>query len=368
MQSLWRPLGRAITTCAIALTLLPLTSTIVSAQSVISSTDQLKQACETSAGNTILINYDASINTGAPVNVATGCTINLTADAEIGFDKVSVNFAGPLVINGANKGGVKLQDSVVSASAVTVNFKSTNEAFFQANNGKLQATAGNLYVDIGFLAKMEVKGQQAGGTFVASGTVNLTGEQKLSIALTEVNVQAGNGLIIFLNGSETLLKIEKSTLQTALGNLNITGRYSKSVGEIFGSTLTAGGELNLDYAQVQSSLLLTENTLQSGGRTILAGGSVFGLNKVSGGSVTAGGPVLIWNGSSVNGEVSVDKVNISAVGNLTISSSSNSKTSVKDSTLTTTAMLTIVSSVGVCETANNTVSSASYYICGVTSY
>lgn len=83
----------------------------------IQTTAELRDACEMSPDNVVVLDHSTKIFDGFPppamVRVSSGCTIVLGPGVSFETEVVSMTFAGPFVVQSAQKGEVKLTKSLM---------------------------------------------------------------------------------------------------------------------------------------------------------------------------------------------------------------------------------------------------------------
>ncbi len=151
-------LTRFITSLVFAFAVVSSLSQAAFAQGI-STSAQLKQACENSPGNVVNITQPTKIEFGpalpTPENIATKCTIQIGPNANFGVKQVAVNFAGALVIQSSEKTNVAFEDAPWSATSVTVNLAGEFSELI-SKQSRLRAGAGNLSLSLAGTGKLEL--------------------------------------------------------------------------------------------------------------------------------------------------------------------------------------------------------------------
>lgn len=371
-----RKLAHALVVGGIALTMLPLGSNTAFAQVQIKSTAQLKAACETSPGNTVVlttqsIDLDQGPRPPAAEIVNSGCTIVLSPTANFEAESVGIHFNGPFRIQGVAKSMVFIDEAVISAPSVTLDLAGS-ESNLMMDQGSLRATAGNLVINLGNLGKMELKQQPVVGGFLAldaSGTVQINGSGSLSAALLEATVRGNGGVAISMAGPEALLKTERMTFQSSAGSFTVTSPGQKGLLEMGFSTITSGGAVNMTLAGAESGFKMISTSVTAGSNiSFVSGSGAAGITNLLLGDVTAtaGGALTVQAAmSGLKGEVGVEKSNLRANGGaLRIETGNEGKTGVKETRLTSNSLVRIASGVGgVCLSELNTITAPTQQVC-----
>jgi hypothetical protein len=340
-----------------------------------------KTACETSPGNRVVLDQDTTVNVGAsasaPLQVTTGCTIEMINDAEITFDKVGLSFAGPLTISGGFKSGVAMQEASLAAPSVNISLPS-DEGYIRTSFSRIDATAGDMTVTLGRIAKMELfqyrfrigpGGPGTGGTngtFAASGNLTVSAGDKLSATMNESVFLAGGSVTFNGNGAESELKVENSAMQATAGNLLVILRSPKSKLEAGNSALRAGADLDFATGQSESGVNLSNVTVNAGARVQIYGAGNKSEVKLSNGSVNAGGGIFISAAAgSTEGSLSVENGAYNATTPIRFITGAQGKTIVKDARITGTGLVDINTAPGsgVCEALGNRITAPQQQLC-----
>ena len=342
----------------------------------LSTTAGLKAACERNPGNVVRITTDMSVSEGAralsPERVNTGCRIELVGDSEIQFDKVGLAFAGPLVITGGRMTGVAMQEASLAGTSVSLSL-SGDEGYLRALSSRIDATAGNLTVSMGRIAKMEMMGfitsgvPLTGATLVATGAVTVSAGDKLSASFNEVGIIAGTDLRLTGTGMETELKLDNSTLLSYRGNVAVALLNTKSKLEAGNSSITArSGSVDLTLGQPESGMNLSNVAVSSKKNTqIYAAGSRSEVG-LSNGTVAAGGGVFISAAAgSTDGGLKVEGVGITASTPVRIVTGAQGKTIANNNRVTATGSVDFSSDPisGLCEAVGNSITAPTQRIC-----
>jgi hypothetical protein len=288
---------------ALAAALAVAAGTTVAQVDPLTTTAGLRAACESRPGNSLTISTSITVNQGYPAGypepVATGCAITLTNGASIQFDKVGMAFAGPLIIGGGAQSGVTMQEASLAAPTVTLKF-TTTESFLQTSFSRIDATAGDLKIELPGKSKMELFQYRTGGvpltraTLAATGAVSIVTTNGLSAALIEAGIVAGGNLSFLSRAQESSMKVENSGLHSFNGNVAMRMQGSKSNFEFSNSSVRAPlGNLSIATTFNESAIGLSNVTLEAGvNATVNAEGSLSKV-EISNGSMVAGGALLV---------------------------------------------------------------------------
>ncbi len=343
----------------------------------ITTTAQLKAACQTNPARTVRFSVDTQINAGAsadaPEQVLGSCRIELLNGADLKLDKVGLAFSGPLTVVGGIQSAVALAESTLSASAVNINLLNATDGYLSSQESRIDATVGNLTVSLGANSKLELYGARLGGAqlsraaLAAAGAVNVTAAMKHSAVLMDTAVVAGLNARMVWNGLDTDLKLEDSTVHSFGGDaiLNFTsGRAKMEAKEA--SIKAPQGNVVLALRGAYSALKAYDMVFEAAGSLQIfgvAGATNLELNTVS---LTAGGAISLAS-SAQNASVStldVSKAIVRGGNSIRFTAGSQSKVVIKDSDIAGTDL--VEASVyfnSVCEAQNNVIVAPRQQIC-----
>lgn len=244
----------------------------------ISSTRELKQACETAPGNVVVLTGAVEINQGAvwPAMemIDTGCTLVLGRDAKLLFTGVGISFQGPFTLQSSFKTEVVLKDTAIEARSVLwpLTGGPTDVVFDRA---QVRATEGNFAATFGRQSKWEVKNQLpgAGSALEAAGVLSVTGGSQFTFVLEDANGRAGTGIGITAAGADIVIKTERADLRTASGPLTITSPSAKAVVEMIQGVWSAGSGIDVLLAGSETIVKATGVEFRAGGGIALEAGS-----------------------------------------------------------------------------------------------
>lgn len=286
-----------------------------SAQQRIESALELKMACENNPGNVVTIGQSTKIyisNAGGPVN--SGCTVVLADGVALDFERINLQFVGPLVVQSAGKAELKFnQRSAFFAPSITISLAGTGSAL-SATETNLYALAGDLNVSLGDDAKMEFAERNfSGGSegLSATGSIRISGGRKFtgSIAgkIAHFPVRAPKGISIRMDGGEGLLKIDKVLWYAEQGSIAITSTGSKSLLEFSSAFLSIDDAFVIRFEGAESILKIKQVSVGTGDGGISVGGI----------TLEAG------TGGADNGKIEVSEFSNGDISSVTMAASRN---------------------------------------------
>ncbi|MGQ0592162.1 MAG: hypothetical protein ACT4QB_05790 [Gammaproteobacteria bacterium] len=379
------------------------------------STAELKLACETSPGNVVALDVNTQISTGPRPPLAelvtTPCTIVLGPLVTFETGQVGMSFNGALTIQGGSEARALFIESAFVGHSVTSNLTG-DLSTVQVERSLLQATDGDLALNVGPFGKVEIKGPLAGGNLLATGAISVSGGEKVAVVLADASVQAGTslnlalsgpeaaltaststltadggaisvssglkstshlndsqlqaatGLNVTMTGAEAAFVADKTVLNTANGTIAITSTGEQGVVELkLGSVATASGGLTVVLTGSESKLNANEFTLGGGtGNVALEADGDVGKVTLALGSISANGAVTVQ--AKTLGVAIVDTVEIDAGGDVRIETGGSGSTSAKQDNLASGTLVRIASGVGgFCESIGNVVTAPVQQIC-----
>ena len=375
------------------------------AQSTISSTGQLEQACETSPGNVVGVGSDVKINSGvansgafAPAyeQVATGCTIRLAGGAKFETDGVAMSFGGPFVVEGAGKGSAVFVKSAWKAPSMSFALPGADSEF-RTDTSRLEATSGNIDVATGPEADLQFQ-YMSGVVYAlkAAGDVNISGGDKTFFNVFQTSLSAtgklnvemrgrdatlklagrpnlggGAGVGIDLGGGAPTLSAEDAALSSFSGSVGISSPAQKALVELKSSRLFGRGDTTVSLPGSEAAIKSSLSRFQSevGRVDLLAGGpgSTVGTVELSGSDVYSA------TGTSIQGSPAGEKGTVKVVGGSTVRGGSGDvlirtgtagTTEVKDTAIWSSTVIRILTGAGgTCVAQNNSYISPARQIC-----
>lgn len=274
-----------------------LTATAAFAQDL--TPQQLKSACETAAGNTVVFNGPVKVsNFSSRVNVRTGCRIVFGATGRLEADSINMGFAGPLSFQGGVTSGVVLTKALLEARTITVDLTGGDNEVNLAES-TIRATAGGISVQEGAASKLTVSSQFAGRTqaMQATAAIQITGGDKFDATVDGTSLVAPAGITMIGGGDELTLSLTNTNLTAASGAVNIasSGRQA-SVTYVFGQIRTGTGiSVNLSGNEGQIALQQVTANAGSGSASFVTAlsGARPAKSIVKESSITAGGGVSV---------------------------------------------------------------------------
>jgi hypothetical protein len=341
----------------------------------LSTTAGLKAACESSAGNVVVISSDIAVNIGFPANspqqVSTGCRIELTAGADIQFDKVGLAFAGPLVITGGAQSGLQMQEASLAAPNVLVQFTNV-EGAIKMEYSRIDAAAGNLDVRFGPTSNLEVIGSRTAGAplsraaFVATGNVSIAPTRLHTAMYKDTGIVAGGTISVTAPGSDISIGFENSGAYAYNGDIRLDLAFNRNKVEISNASLTAvTGQVSLVARGVESLISASNAAVQAGTSVHVTSMASKGEVKVSNGSIVAGGSILLEGvTASFDGTLLVENVQISGGGDIRLLTGFRGKTMVFGNRINGAGLVQAATKTwGVCEANNNQVTAPLAQLC-----
>ena len=336
--------GKLVGGIGVALAMLGATPAMASH---IVTTADLRTACQTSPGHVVVLDHAVSILDGArppsTEQVLTGCTIVLGSNAKLEAQRISMTFAGPLVVESADKAEVKLSMSFFSAPSVNFNLTGAGSAIETTLSG-IHATAGGLLITMGDQSKLIVLERLLPGpsdALAATTTVQIRGGQQFTGQLNEMGISAPQGIEISMNGAEGLLKVEQTRFTAAQGNIGIAASGTKGQLEMSESNLQFGNMLSIRLAGADSLLKMKQTSAGGASSTQDAPG---GLLIESGSGAAANGKIevsevsffnvasirLLGSLDGLQGGLKMEKSRISASGAIVMETGAQGVTEAKE--------------------------------------
>jgi hypothetical protein len=350
------------------------------AQVPMTSTAELKNACETRPGNRVLISSSTDIKTGVPrgvplanfETVRTGCTIVLGPSAGLKFENVSMNFLGALRIEGATGNQLEFDKSGVFARSIAISLTGAGSALF-VKEAAVNALAGDTTVALGNDAKLEMGGNSAsyGRLLEASNVVRLTAGHKFAATMSQGYIWGVNGVEIDLSGDETVYKFSQFNTHAQPGRVSFRASGAKSTfefgrGSIYGYS---GASVTMTGAESQliSSDITAFNTYTGAGVRIAVGNNTSkGTVKMNEARFGGAGGLVIEAGKGGSDSL-IEFTQGSVIGmrdtGVTIESGSGGTTIVKDSSLQPYYAPVTIRGPGFCLAENNVINASAQFLC-----
>lgn len=338
------------------------------AAQTMTSTAELKLACETSPNNVVTINVPTQISSGpqapATENVNTRCTIVLGQFASFEVSQVSMTFVGALRFQAANEAHILFIESEFTAPSI--NATQTSKSLFQVERSLLRATSGSIVINSGSEGAVDIKGPLVGGNLVANGAVNINGGLKFYGTLTDAGVSAGAGVNVNMTGNEAQFIATTSTVSAANGAINVTGSGEKNYAEFkFNSVAASPRGINIRLNGNESEIVGNQFSFDGGAGIILRTSGNKGKVTMADGTLSAAGAVQVQASTTgLEGVVVVQNANFNTGGSTRIETGSRGNTEVLDSSLTSNTLIRFTTGAGGnCKSQNNSLSAANLQIC-----
>ena len=341
----------------------------------LSTTAGLKAACETSAGNLVVISSDITVNVGYPAEspqpVSTGCRIQLASGADIQFDKVGLAFAGPLVIVGGDQSGLQMQEAALAAPSVLVEFTNV-EGSIKMEYSRIDATAGNLDVRFGTISKIEVIGSRTAGmplsraALAATGNVGIAPTRLHTGVYKDTGIVAGGTIAVTASGSDVSIGFENSMAYAYNGDLRFDLTFNRTKLETSNAAFTAvAGQVLLAIRGAESVLTASNTSVQAGASAQVISTGPKSEVKYGSGSIVAGGSILLEaTTTGFDGSLLVDGVQISGGGDVRMLTGLRGKTMVFGNRIAGAGLVRAATNTwGVCEANNNQVTAPLAQLC-----
>lgn len=358
----------------------PMLARPAQAQTVMTSTVQLKQACETNPGNRVAITASTDIKEGVlrgvPLanfeTVNSGCTIVLGPSAKFKFDGVAINFLGALRIESATGNELEFDKSNVYARSIALSLTGDGSALFIKESG-VNALAGDTVVSFGANAKLEANGNSAsyGRLLEASNVVRLTAGNKFAASLSQGYFWGVNGVDINLTGDETVYKFSQFNTHAQPGAVSFRASGAKSTFEFGRGSIYGYSGVSLTMIGAESQLIASDitafNTYTGAGVRIAVGNNQSkGTIKMNQARFGGAGGLLIEAGIGGSDSL-IEFTQGSVIGmaetGVTISTGAGGQTIVKDSSLTPVTAPVSITGVGFCLAENNVIRASAQTLC-----
>jgi hypothetical protein len=331
------------------------------AQQTITSTTQLKFACETSPNNVVTLTNNTQISSGpqAPLTetVNSKCTIVLNPQITFEASQVSMTFAGPLTIQAGNEGRALFLESHFIAPSVNVSL--ANQGGLLVDHSLLRATVGSIAISSGIENGVDIRGTIPGGNLVANRSISIGGGLKFIGSLTDAEVRAGTAISVNMSGAEAQFIATNSTMGTNGGE--------KSFVEFkLGAVATGRNGVNVTLNGLESTINASQFSFNSpaAGVFLRAGGSK-GAVTLADGTITSGTVTTIQSSlTGVEGKAILQNATVNAGGNFRVETGSLGTSEVVDSSLTSATLVRIVAGAGgSCKSQNNIINAPNVQAC-----
>jgi hypothetical protein len=350
------------------------------AQVPMTSTSELKNACETRPGNRVVVTSSTDIKEGVPrgvplanfETVRSGCTIVLGPSAKFKFDNVSMNFLGALRIESATGNQLEFDKSGVFARSIVLSLTGDGSALFVKESG-VNALAGDTVVALGNNAKLEMGGNSAtyGRLLEASNVVRLTAGQKFAATMSQGYIWGVNGVDIDLSGDETVYKFNQFNTHAQPGRVSFRASGAKSTFEFGRGSIYGHSGASVTMTGAENQLITSDSTafntyVGSGVRIAVGNNTNKGTIKMNQARFGGAGGLVIEAGKGGSDSL-VEFTQGSVIGmsgsGVTIESGAGGTTLVKDSSLQPRTAPVTVRAGGFCLAENNVISASAQFLC-----
>jgi hypothetical protein len=334
-----------------------------------SSTAELKLACENNPGNVVTLTNNTQISTGpqSPLTevVNTKCTIVINPQVTFEASQVSMTFNGPLSIQASAEGRALFIESSFVARSVSVSLG--NLGGLLVERSLLRSTVGGISITSGVESSVDIRGPIAGGGLVSNQGINISGGQKFFGSLTDAEVRANANITVSLTGDDAQFISTTSTVNSLNGAINITGSGLKNFAEFkLGAVATGQNGVNVTLSGAESTINANEFNISSpaAGVFLRTGGSkgavTLALGTISSGTVTTIQSSL----TGLEGKAILQDATVNAGGNIRVETGSLGNSEVLDSNLTSSTLARIATGAGgSCKSQNNIISAPAQQIC-----
>jgi hypothetical protein len=256
-----------------------------SAQSM--TAQQFVSACENNLGNTVYLREQLKLQgsfTGETYASASGCNVQLAADASLELDTITLNFGGPLTVQGGFNSKFVAEKAAVNAPSIDLRMTGADNQVM-IKEGRITANTGDLSIGFGRTGKFEMSnsGGWTYGGLAARGELRITASVLFSGFASDSGLVGGKGIRLHLTGGESNWKIEKSTINVSdtqfvgydtfsSGPLSITSAAQKVNVDIIESNIRFASEaVNMRLSGSESNLVLKKVISQTGSRSVYLG-------------------------------------------------------------------------------------------------
>jgi hypothetical protein len=348
------------------------------AMAQMTSTSELKNACETSPGHRVAINTSTDIKAGVlrgvPLanfeTVNSGCTLVLGASSKFKFDGVAMNFLGTLRIESATGNELEFDKSSVYAQSIQLALTGAGSALFIKESG-VNALAGDTVVVFGANAKLEASGSSAsyGRLLEASNFVRLTAGDKFAASLSQGYFWGVNGVDINLTGAETVYKFNQFNTHSQPGKVSFRASGAKSTFEFGRGSIWGYSGATLTMTGAESQLVTSDytafNTYTGAGVRIAVGNNTskgtIKMNQARFGG--AGGLVIQAGLGGSDSLIEFTQGSVIGMQETGVRIESGASTIVKDSSLQPRFAPVTIRGTGSCLAENNVISASTQSLC-----
>lgn len=356
-----------------SLSLCSLIAVPASAQTI-STTQELKSACESSPGHVVDILTDVVIHQGAELpaveSIDTGCTLVIGSNAKLTVHLVGLSFAGPFHVQSAFKTEVKVQEASIAATSMEWNLPATDSGITLQAAG-VATTAGDLDFALGEVGKIEVVGMlpSAISAIDSFGTLSISGGRLFQGLFAGANISSGVGIMMSLAGAQPQVIFANSDVTSAGGPIQISSSGSQGLLEVAESVIRGnaiGVSMGGAESQVKTSLSGWNATT---GSLVMVSGSgdtaSKGLVEATQSWFYAAGEINFLASRTANeGVVLVDASRINGKGGVRLVTGDLGLTSFENSVGSSERLFVLRTGAGgTCRNTSNTITSPSQLLC-----
>lgn len=331
---------------------------------------QFKTACQTSPGNTVVVNTPLKLsNFSTRVNVTTGCRVVFGANGKLEADSINMGFAGPLVFQGGLKSGVVIVKTLLEAPSVSFDLAG-GENQISLGESTVRATTGNLTVNAGPSSQVTVASRFAGRAqaMIAAGSINITGGSKLDASLSSTALSGATGINITGAGNEMTLNVANSNLLAASGAISITSPGVQASLDFNQGQLRAGTGITVSFSGNEGQLQLQQVNANAGSGSAsfvtALGGARPAKSIIIESIIVANSLSVLAAANGQSGEAALESSRVTSTGDVIVRSGPGGTTNVKLNTLRSGSLVgAYAGPSGSCTAEGNTVVSPAQALC-----
>lgn len=241
-------------------------------QAQMSSTAQLKAACEAAPGNVLAINADVLIDQGAQwpavETINSGCTLVIGNNAKFGVKQVGLAFSGAFNVQSAFKTEFLVQEASIAAALMAWSLPALDNVIV-LDQAQIATTAGDFAATLGAVGKFETLGMLSGATnaIQAFGTLSVAGGRQFQGIFQATSVQAGTGVTVSVAGTQPLVSFLQTDVRSSAGSINVSSSGAQGVFEATEGLLSAPA-INITMGGAESQVKASLVTFNAGNGSI----------------------------------------------------------------------------------------------------
>lgn len=344
---------------ALATTIL---ATPAAAQSLESTVD-LRNACQQAPNNTITLQQNTKISSGAgpiiPEAVNCGCTVIIPAGLKLEFENVGMTFAGGITFRSTGLAEVRLQNTSLNATSIAVSLLGKG-SILSLDRSSVVATTGDVTATFGEEGLLVTRNRLIPGdgySVRAAGEFRIAGGAKLGVDMEESRMEASRGFSLEMGGPDGLVKCDTLRILAPAGGISITSASEKSTAEFKSCWIVARDQIALSFGGAQSKLSLNAtNIIREDAKaapatvTVEVMGAEGNLEAKQVGLQNANSTMTMRTGT--RGSTKIENAGASVAGTIEFVSGVQGTTEVKDCYLTSSTRIRITSG-GSCNSSSN---------------